>query len=223
MWDRSKPQPEVRLTSAEELAPMEIGPPLNRAYPGRIGILDRHARGGGGDPPPPPPPERQPRLTQRGTRLRSFVSRMGRFDLRIRRVQDRRAGGTFMLLTATVGLGKNAALPKSPGPRGWQSTESSGRSVRGPIANRPEPPVRWASDGRGPPPESGVGAVRAESPAPGFRPRPTRRAAILKPSSDSGCGQGAISEVSHERRGYRTDVDRLFGKNHWRTKHGPIA
>ena len=115
-WERPRTQQEERPTKTEELAPIEIGHLLNRAYHAGIDVLERlfgeaeaalwatlcrHRL-----------PDGSPRFVKHGTRARTYVTRMGRVDLRVQRVRDRQDGGTFAPLTAALGLGKRRYTPE---------------------------------------------------------------------------------------------------------------
>ncbi|EQD72395.1 transposase (ISH6), partial [mine drainage metagenome] len=100
----------------EELAPIEIGRLLNRAYHAGIDVRERLfgeaeaalwatlrlCR----------LPDGSPRFVRHGTRPRTFVTRMGRVDLRVQRVRDRQDGSTVAPLTAALGLGKKRYTPE---------------------------------------------------------------------------------------------------------------
>src|SRR5271170_6835297 len=112
----ARTQQEERPTRTEELTPIEIGHLLNRAYHAGIDVLERlfgeaeaalwaslrHYR----------LPDGSPRFVKHGTRPRTFVTRMGRVDLRVQRVRDRQGGGTFAPLTAALDLGKKRYTPE---------------------------------------------------------------------------------------------------------------
>ncbi|MGI0070505.1 MAG: hypothetical protein ACRECT_00255 [Thermoplasmata archaeon] len=57
-------------------------------------------------------PDGRPRFVKHGTRPRTYVTRMGRVDLRVQRVRDRQLGGTFAPLTVALGLGKRRYTPE---------------------------------------------------------------------------------------------------------------
>jgi hypothetical protein len=57
-------------------------------------------------------PDGSPRFVKHGTRPRTFVTRMGRIDLRVQRVRDRQEGGTFAPLLAALDLGKRRYTPE---------------------------------------------------------------------------------------------------------------
>jgi hypothetical protein len=112
----ARTQPEERPTRIEETPPIELTQLLNRAYHlGRDALgslleeaetslwedLRRHELPNGG-----------PRFVRHGTRPRTFVTRMGRVDLRVHRVRDRQGGGTFVPLLAALGLGKRRYTPE---------------------------------------------------------------------------------------------------------------
>ena len=83
-WERPRTQQEERPTKTEELAPIEIGHLLNRAYHAGIDVLERlfgeaeaalwatlcrHRL-----------PDGSPRFVKHGTRARTYVTRMGRLS-----------------------------------------------------------------------------------------------------------------------------------------------
>ena len=115
-WGLPRTQQEERPTRTEELTPIELGHLLNRAYHAGIDVLrhlfeeaeaalwaflNRYRL-----------PDGRPRFVRHGTRPRTYVTRMGRVDLRVQRVQDRQEGGTFAPLTAALGLGKKRYTPE---------------------------------------------------------------------------------------------------------------
>src|SRR5487761_131620 len=101
-WGPQRTQQEERPTKLQEIAPIELGHLLNRAYHiGRDALralfeeaeaslwenLRRQELSDG-----------RPRFVGHGTRPRILVPRMGRVDLRVRRIHDRLEGGTFVPL-----------------------------------------------------------------------------------------------------------------------------
>ncbi len=57
-------------------------------------------------------PDGRPRYVRHGMRPRTLITRMGRIDLRVRRVRNRQDGGTFAPLLAALGLGKRRYTPE---------------------------------------------------------------------------------------------------------------
>ena len=112
----ARTQQEERPTRIEETPPIELGHLLNRAYHmGRDALqalfeeaeaslwedLRRHRL-----------PDGRPRFVGHGTRPRTLVTRMGRVDLRVRRIRDRLEGGTFAPLLVALGIGKRRYTPE---------------------------------------------------------------------------------------------------------------
>lgn len=115
-WGPQRTQQEERPTKLQEIAPIELGHLLNRAYHiGRDALralfeeaeaslwenLRRQELSDG-----------RPRFVGHGTRPRILVTRMGRVDLRVRRIHDRLEGGTFVPLLAALGIGKRRYTPE---------------------------------------------------------------------------------------------------------------
>jgi Uncharacterised protein family (UPF0236) len=57
-------------------------------------------------------PDGRRRYVRHGVRPRTLITRMGRIDLRVRRVRDRQEGGTFAPLLVALGLGKRRYTPE---------------------------------------------------------------------------------------------------------------
>ncbi len=112
----ARTQPEERPTRTEENPPIELGHLLNRAYHEGIDALRRLFEEAEAtlwaDLRRHELPDGSPRFVKHGTRPRTFVTRMGRIDLRIQRVRDRQEGETFAPLLAALGLGKRRYTPE---------------------------------------------------------------------------------------------------------------
>lgn len=106
----ARTQREERPTGVEENPPIGLGHLLNWAYQEGIDALGRVFRETEAtlrdDLRRHELPDGSPRFVKHGTRPRTFVTRVGRIDLRMQRIRDRQEGGTFAPLLAALGLGK---------------------------------------------------------------------------------------------------------------------